>query len=75
MTGIYIYIISVHFDKFKSIVMSKVGITLSESFRGGNFMTWLSDMKNEKKKKRENKFENNSKVVLNLEQRGFRKVL
>lgn len=54
--------------------MSKVGITLSESFRGGNFMTWLSDMKNEKKK-RENKFENNSKVVLNLEQRGFRKVL
>lgn len=37
-------------------------------------MTWLSDMKNEKKK-RENKFENNSKVVLNLEQRGFRKVL
>lgn len=53
MTGIYIYIyiISVHFDKFKSIVMNKVGVTLSETFRGGNFMTWLSDMENEKKRK------------------------
>lgn len=54
--------------------MKKVGVTLSETFRGGNFMTWLSDMENEKKE-RENKFENNSTVVLNLEQRGFRKVL
>ena len=51
MTGIYI--ISAHFDKFKSIVMNKVGVTLSETFRGRNFMTWLSDMENEKKKKRE----------------------
>ena len=51
MTGIYIYIISVHFDKFQSIVMNKVGVTLSETFRGGNFMTWLSDTENEKKKK------------------------
>ena len=37
-------------------------------------MTWLSDTENEKKK-RENKFENNSKVVVNLEQCGFRKVV
>lgn len=54
MTGIYIYIISVHFDKFKSIVMNKVGVTLSETFRGGNFMTWLSDMENEKKREKTN---------------------
>ena len=51
MTGIYI--ISAHFDKFKSIVMNKVGVTLSETFRGRNFMTWLSDMENEKKRERE----------------------
>ena len=33
--------------------MNKVGVTLSETFRGGNFMNWLSDTENEKKKKRE----------------------
>ena len=53
MTGIYI--ISAHFDKFKSIVMNKVGVTLSETFRGRNFLTWLSDMENEKKKREREK--------------------
>ena len=56
--------------------MNKVGVTLSETFRRGSFMTWLLDIENGKKKKlRENEFENHSKVELNWEQCGFRKVL
>lgn len=72
MTGIYI--ISVHFDKFKRRVMNKVEVTLSETFRRGSFMTWLLSIENEKKV-REKEFENLSKIEQNWEQRGFRKVL
>lgn len=51
-------------------MLNKVaGVTLSGTFRKGSFMTWLLDIENEKKKKkeklRESEFENHPKVTLN----------